>query len=86
MFSISKLCKKMNYSFCNSLAGNPSDCITCAHVYTYLHLQLQFQKLKDAIAIHNTARCSIGPPVGVGDVDLLDSASPREKPAEASPR
>ena len=86
MFSISKLCKKVNYSFCNSLAGNPSDCITCAHVYTYLHLQLQFQKLKDAIAIHNTARCSIGPPVGVGDVDLLDSASPQEKPAEASPR
>lgn len=43
---------------------------------------LQFQKLKDAIAVHNTARCSIGPPVGVGDV--LDS--PEEKPAEASPR
>lgn len=36
--------------------------------------------------MHNTARCSIGPPVGVGDVDLLDSASPQEKPAEASPR
>lgn len=47
---------------------------------------LQFQKLKDAIAIHSTARCSIGPPVGVGDVDLLDSASTQEKPAEASPR
>nr|CAB3464197.1 unnamed protein product [Digitaria exilis] len=46
----------------------------------------RFQKLKDAIAIHNTARCSIGPPVGVGSVDLLDSASPQEKPAEASPR
>ncbi|KAJ1262078.1 hypothetical protein BS78_09G079900 [Paspalum vaginatum] len=46
----------------------------------------KFQKLKDAIAIHNTARCSIGPPVGVGDVDLLDSASLQEKPAEASPR
>ncbi|RLN29022.1 hypothetical protein C2845_PM05G26430 [Panicum miliaceum] len=46
----------------------------------------KFQKLKDAIALHNTARCSIGPPVGVGDVDLLDSASPQEKPAEASPR
>jgi thiol-disulfide isomerase/thioredoxin len=42
----------------------------------------KFQKLKDAIAVHNTARCSIGPPVGVGDV--LDS--PEEKPAEASPR
>ncbi|AQK93218.1 Thioredoxin-like 2-2 chloroplastic [Zea mays] len=46
----------------------------------------KFQKLKDAIAMHNTARCSIGPPVGVGDVDLLDNASPQEKPAEASPR
>ncbi|PAN17654.1 hypothetical protein PAHAL_3G146800 [Panicum hallii] len=46
----------------------------------------KLQKLKDAIAIHNTARCSIGPPVGVGDVDLLDSASPQEKPAEASQR
>lgn len=44
----------------------------------------KFQKLKDAIAIHNTARCSIGPPVGVGDV--LDSSSSQEKPAEASPR
>ncbi|XP_062180155.1 thioredoxin-like 2, chloroplastic [Phragmites australis] len=46
----------------------------------------KFQKLKDAIAVHNTARCSIGPPVGVGDVNLLDSASPWEKPAEASSR
>ncbi|CAN6327090.1 unnamed protein product [Urochloa humidicola] len=46
----------------------------------------RFQKLKDAIAIHNTARCSIGAPLGVGDVDLLDSASPQVKPAEASPR
>jgi hypothetical protein len=52
----------------------------------HLHLHLQFQKLKDAVAMHNTARCSIGPPVGVGDVDLLDSTSPQEKPAEASPR
>jgi hypothetical protein len=49
-------------------------------------LHLQFQKLKDAIAIHNTARCSIGPPVGVGYVELLDSASQQGKPAEASPR
>ncbi|XP_062230987.1 thioredoxin-like 2, chloroplastic [Phragmites australis] len=46
----------------------------------------KFQKLKDAIAVHNTARCSIGPPAGIGDVDLLDSASPQEKPAEASSR
>jgi hypothetical protein len=49
---------------------------------------MQFQKLKDAIAVHNTARCSIGPPAGVrlGDVNLLDSASSQEKPAEASSR
>ncbi|KAK3137299.1 hypothetical protein QOZ80_5BG0450530 [Eleusine coracana subsp. coracana] len=46
----------------------------------------KFQKLKDAIAVHNTARCSIGPPTGVGDVNLLDSGSPQEKPAEASSR
>ncbi|XP_066366758.1 thioredoxin-like 2, chloroplastic isoform X1 [Miscanthus floridulus] len=46
----------------------------------------KIQKLKDAVAMHNTARCSIGPPVGVGDVELLDSGSPQEKPAEASPR
>ncbi|KAM3401460.1 hypothetical protein ACQJBY_005913 [Aegilops geniculata] len=42
----------------------------------------RFQKLKDAIAVHNTDRCSIGPPVGVGDV--LDSSSSQEKPAEAA--
>ncbi|KQK07102.1 hypothetical protein BRADI_2g33070v3 [Brachypodium distachyon] len=42
----------------------------------------RFQKLKDAIAVHNTDRCSIGPPVGVGNV--LDSSSPQEKPAEAT--
>ncbi|KAI5021594.1 thioredoxin-like 2, chloroplastic [Hordeum vulgare subsp. vulgare] len=42
----------------------------------------KFQKLKDAIAVHNTDRCSIGPPVGVGDV--LDSSSSQEKPAEAA--
>ncbi|KAJ4733764.1 thioredoxin family protein [Rhynchospora pubera] len=33
----------------------------------------KFQKIKDAIAIHNTERCSIGPPVGVGDLNLLDT-------------
>ncbi|KAF6988612.1 hypothetical protein CFC21_006115 [Triticum aestivum] len=42
----------------------------------------RFQKLKDAIAVHNTDRCSIGPPVGVGDV--LDSSSSQEKPTEAA--
>ncbi|KAG0494238.1 hypothetical protein HPP92_005232 [Vanilla planifolia] len=44
----------------------------------------KFQKLKDAIATHNTARCSIGPPVGVGELDLSDISSPQEKPAEAT--
>ncbi|CAM6040005.1 unnamed protein product [Sphagnum compactum] len=28
----------------------------------------KLQKLKDAIAQHNTARCSMGPPVGVGNL------------------
>ncbi|CAM0957420.1 unnamed protein product [Alopecurus aequalis] len=42
----------------------------------------KFQKLKDAIAVHNTDRCSIGPPVGVGNV--LDTSSAEEKPAEAT--
>lgn len=35
----------------------------------------KFQKIKDAIATHNTARCSIGPPVGVGDVNLLETST-----------
>lgn len=30
----------------------------------------KLQKLKDAIAQHNTDRCSIGPPVGVGNIFL----------------
>lgn len=30
----------------------------------------KFQKIKDAIQLHNTDRCSIGPPIGVGDVSL----------------
>ncbi|KAJ6816046.1 thioredoxin-like 2, chloroplastic isoform X1 [Iris pallida] len=44
----------------------------------------KFQKIKDAIATHNTERCSIGPAVGVGD--LLEDSISQEKPAEASPR
>jgi len=43
---------------------------------------MQFQKLKDAIATHNTPRCSIGPTLGVGN--LLESASLQEKLTEAS--
>ncbi|XP_020259142.1 thioredoxin-like 2, chloroplastic isoform X2 [Asparagus officinalis] len=47
---------------------------------------LKFQKLKDAIATHNTPRCSIGPALGVGDLNLVDSATPQENSAEASSR
>ncbi|ONK76561.1 uncharacterized protein A4U43_C03F29550 [Asparagus officinalis] len=46
----------------------------------------KFQKLKDAIATHNTPRCSIGPALGVGDLNLVDSATPQENSAEASSR
>lgn len=56
-----------------------------SHLHKFVS-HVQFQKLKDAIAVHNTARCSIGPPTGVGDVNLLDGANPQEKPAEASSR
>ncbi|KMZ56451.1 putative Thioredoxin [Zostera marina] len=31
----------------------------------------KFKKIKEAIATHLTARCSIGPPAGVGNLDLL---------------
>lgn len=45
----------------------------------------KFQRIKDAISTHNTARCSIGPPKGVGDLELLDSSSTsQEKPTEAN--
>ncbi|KAF8393521.1 hypothetical protein HHK36_021765 [Tetracentron sinense] len=47
----------------------------------------KFQKIKDAITTHNTARCSIGPPKGVGDLNLLEaSPAPKDKPAESSSR
>ncbi|KAG6533464.1 hypothetical protein ZIOFF_007335 [Zingiber officinale] len=46
----------------------------------------KFQKIKDAIKLHNTDRCSIGPPVGVGDIDLYGATTPQEKPAEAASR
>ncbi|XP_062091015.1 thioredoxin-like 2, chloroplastic [Humulus lupulus] len=42
----------------------------------------KFQKIKDAIATHNTARCSIGPPKGVGDI-LLPALAPRDKSTES---
>ncbi|XP_044471627.1 thioredoxin-like 2, chloroplastic [Mangifera indica] len=41
----------------------------------------KFQKIKDAIQQHNTARCSIGPPKGVGDLSLEAISSPVDKPA-----
>ncbi|VVA10370.1 PREDICTED: thioredoxin [Prunus dulcis] len=44
----------------------------------------KFQKLKDAIALHNTARCSIGPPKGVGDLILEPSSVPKDKPSESA--
>ncbi|KAL3825272.1 hypothetical protein ACJIZ3_021301 [Penstemon smallii] len=43
----------------------------------------KFQKIRDAIELHNTARCSIGPPKGVGDINL-ESFSPPKKQAEST--
>ncbi|XP_068344583.1 thioredoxin-like 2, chloroplastic [Pyrus communis] len=43
----------------------------------------KFQKLKDAIALHNTARCSIGPAKGVGDLTLEPSSASKDKPSES---
>jgi len=40
-----------------------------------LSLPMQWQRIKDAIATHNTPRCSIGPTLGVGN--LLESATPQ---------
>ncbi|CAA6660926.1 unnamed protein product [Spirodela intermedia] len=43
----------------------------------------KFQKIKDAIAMHNTARCSLGPPVVVGNIqNLLEASAPRDKPRQ----
>ena len=44
----------------------------------------KFQKIKEAIETHNTARCSIGPPKGIGDL-LLEPSNvpvPKDRPAE----
>lgn len=43
----------------------------------------KFQKIKDAIQIHNTARCSIGPPVGIGDLLAEPSSVAKDRPAES---
>ncbi|CAN0838878.1 Thioredoxin-like 2, chloroplastic [Linum grandiflorum] len=40
----------------------------------------KFQKIKDAIATHNTDRCSIGPPKGVGGITLDSAAAPKNNP------
>ncbi|KAB2618385.1 thioredoxin-like 2 [Pyrus ussuriensis x Pyrus communis] len=40
----------------------------------------KLQKLKDAIALHNTDRCSIGPPKGVGDLIPEPSSAPKTSP------
>lgn len=37
----------------------------------------KFQKIKDAIELHNTARCSIGPPKGIGDLNLENPSPPK---------
>ncbi|XP_075491895.1 thioredoxin-like 2, chloroplastic isoform X1 [Primulina tabacum] len=42
----------------------------------------KFQKIKDAIELHNTARCSIGFPKGVGDLKLEGSTAPKENDPE----
>eukprot|EP00246_Nothoceros_aenigmaticus_P018595 TRINITY_DN9799_c0_g1_i1.p1 TRINITY_DN9799_c0_g1~~TRINITY_DN9799_c0_g1_i1.p1 ORF type:complete len:267 (-),score=27.36 TRINITY_DN9799_c0_g1_i1:201-1001(-) len=43
----------------------------------------KLQKLKDAIATHNTDRCSIGPPRGVKDIDFSTTVSTSDQPAAA---
>ncbi|KAF3439591.1 hypothetical protein FNV43_RR17869 [Rhamnella rubrinervis] len=43
----------------------------------------KFQKIKDAIQTHNTDRCSIGPPRGVGDLKLESFIAPKDKPTES---
>ncbi|KAL4194807.1 hypothetical protein AMTRI_Chr05g70300 [Amborella trichopoda] len=47
----------------------------------------KFQRIKDAIVQHNTERCSIGPPLGIGDLNLPGAPpSSKDEPAEASSR
>lgn len=40
---------------------------------------LQFQKIKDAIEMHNTEHCSRSPPKGVGDLSLESVSAPVDK-------
>ncbi|OAY53907.1 thioredoxin-like 2, chloroplastic [Manihot esculenta] len=59
------------------------------HFYRGAHGQLEsfscslakFQKIKDAIAIHSAAQCSIDPPKGVGELTLESVSTPQDKPA-----
>ncbi|PSS01969.1 Thioredoxin-like [Actinidia chinensis var. chinensis] len=44
----------------------------------------KFQKIKDAIQAHNTDRCSIGPPKGVGDLNLEALSAPKDSQAGSS--
>jgi hypothetical protein len=46
----------------------------------------KLQKLKDAIAQHNTARCSLGPPLGASNIDFSKpaSSSKSDQPANAT--
>ncbi|KAK3005056.1 hypothetical protein RJ639_017393, partial [Escallonia herrerae] len=44
----------------------------------------KFQKIKDAIQTHNTARCSIGPPIGVGGLNLEPLSASKDKQVESS--
>ncbi|KAJ7532554.1 hypothetical protein O6H91_13G009100 [Diphasiastrum complanatum] len=60
-----KMCKSLNvkvlpyFHFYRGAEGR-LDAFSCSLA--------KLQKLKDALIMHNTQRCSIGPPVGVGDL------------------
>ncbi|CAK9173997.1 unnamed protein product [Ilex paraguariensis] len=44
----------------------------------------KFQKIKDAIELHNTARCSIGPPKDVGDLNFETPSVPKDEQSGSS--
>ncbi|XP_051113793.1 thioredoxin-like 2, chloroplastic [Andrographis paniculata] len=46
----------------------------------------KFQKIKDAIEVHNTARCSIGPPKGIADLNLETLTTPTTNNPEETKR
>ncbi|XP_043722560.1 thioredoxin-like 2, chloroplastic [Telopea speciosissima] len=50
---------------------------------------VKFQRIKDAIETHNTARCSIGPPRGIGDLNFPETfpaVAAKDKTVETSSR